>query len=60
MTGSYFTEKGIHELTQEMDVSKLDTLDLSDCQLDDDALAGLVPVFGHVKELYLSDNNFTW
>ena len=43
-----------------MDVSKLDTLDLSDCQLDDDALAGLVPVFGHVKELYLSDNNFTW
>ena len=65
------------------------TLDLSDCQLDDEALGRwvklcgtsnlnfldfpkkklfnfpsswtrLAPVFGHVEELNLSDNNFTW
>ena len=38
----------------------MNVLDLSDCQLDDESLIRLVPVFGHVSELYLSDNNFTW
>ena len=52
----------------------VESLDLSDCQLDDEALgryfivrdlssnktSRLAPVFGHVSELNLSDNNFTW
>jgi hypothetical protein len=35
-------------------------LDLSDCQLDDEALIRIMPVFGHLEELFLSDNTFTW
>ena len=35
-------------------------LDLSDCQLDDEALIRIMPVFGHLEELFLSDNSFTW
>ena len=42
------------------DFGRVDSLDLSDCQLDDECLIRLVPVFGHVSELNLSDNNFTW
>ena len=42
------------------ETAKLDVLDLSDCKLDDDALKCLVEVLGHVKELYLSNNSFTW
>ena len=42
------------------DFGRVDVLDLSDCQLEDECLIRLVPVFGHVSELYLSDNNFTW
>ena len=42
------------------DIGRVDSLDLSDCQLDDECLIRLVPVFGHVSELNLSDNNFTW
>ena len=38
----------------------LQILDLSDCQLDDEALIRIMPVFGHLEELYLSDNTFTW
>ena len=64
ITGSNFTQKGIHEVTRrligEVDFTKVDVLDLSDCQLDDECLIRLVPVFGHVQELYLSDNCFTW
>ena len=64
ITGSNFTQRGIHELTRKLtlegDIGKMDVLDLSDCQLDDECLVRLVPVFGHVSELYLSDNSFTW
>ena len=64
ITGSNFTQKGIHEVTRKIfadgDFGRVDVLDLSDCQLDDECLIRLVPVFGHVSELYLSDNNFTW
>ena len=64
ITGSNFTQKGIHEVTRRLtgegDVAKVDVLDLSDCQLDDESLIRLVPIFGHVSELYLSDNSFTW
>ena len=64
ITGSNFTQKGIHELTRKLtsegDVGKMDVLDLSDCQLDDESLVRLVPVFGHVEQLFLSDNSFTW
>ena len=38
----------------------MDVLDLSDCQLDDESLVRLVPVFGHVEQLFLSDNWSTW
>ena len=48
------------DLTSEGDVGKMDVLDLSDCQLDDESLVRLVPVFGHVEQLFLSDNCFTW
>ena len=55
---------GIHEVTRKIfadgDFGRVDVLDLSDCQLEDECLIRLVPVFGHVSELYLSDNNFTW
>jgi hypothetical protein len=64
ITGSNFTQKGIHELTRKLtsegDVGRMNVLDLSDCQLDDESLVRLVPVFGHVEQLFLSDNCFTW
>ena len=64
ITGSNFSQKGIHELTRKLtsegDVGKMDVLDLIDYQLDDESLVRLVPVFGHVEQLFLSDNCFTW
>ena len=64
VTGNTFTQRGIHEVTRKIfadgDFGRVDNLDLSDCQLDDESLIRLVPVFGHVSELCLSDNNFTW
>ena len=55
---------GIHEVTRKIfadgDLGRVESLDLSDCQLDDECLIRLVPIFGHVSELNLSDNNFTW
>ena len=56
---------GIHDVTRKIfadvdGLGRVDSLDLSDCQLDDECLIRLVPVFGHVSELNLSDNNFTW
>ena len=43
---------GIHEVTRKIfadgDFGRVDVLDLSDCQLEDECLIRLVPVFGHV------------
>ncbi|XP_023335724.1 uncharacterized protein LOC111706991 [Eurytemora carolleeae] len=63
LTGCVFTHKGLAELTRKMtdhDLKNLEILDLSDCQLDDEALIRIMPVFGHLQELYISDNSFTW
>ena len=38
---------------------QMDVLDLSECDLNDNALETLSPIVEVVKELFLNDNHFT-
>ena len=63
MNHAYFTHKGINHITKKLidkDYKNIESLDLSHCQLDDEGLARLMPIFPYVKELCLADNTFTW
>lgn len=65
MTGNYFTSKGIYDVTRQVkgggdDNLRIRSLDLSDSNIDDEALAKLMPVLPYLEELCLADNFFTW
>ena len=58
-----FSSSGVKLLTKykedEDSHTNLETLNLSECSLDDEALEALSPLVDVVKELIISDNNFT-
>ena len=63
MTGNNFTVSGIHKCLKtwkSQDKQLLQSLDMSDCNLEDDCLIKLSPLFPHLEELYLNDNFLTW
>ena len=58
-----FSSAGVRTLIKYKDEedshTNLETLNLSECSLDDDALESLSPLVDVVKELIISDNKFT-
>ena len=60
LSNNRFSEKGIGQLISSGETNmSLDLLDLSDCSLGDGALERLAPLIESVRELLLTDNNFT-
>ena len=61
LSNNRFSEKGIGQLISQREKTSvsLDVLDLSNCSLGDAALEKLAVLVGSVRELILTDNNFT-
>ena len=61
LSSNRFSEKGIGHLISKREKANvcLDVLDLSNCSLGDAALEKLAVLVDSVKELILTDNNFT-
>ena len=66
LSSNKFSEKGIGQLVNVVEKKEreennfsLDLLDLSNCNLDDAALERVAVLTDFVKELILTDNNFT-
>ncbi len=68
ITGNYFTAKGIQDVVKHIRDRGGDrdnqvlvrSLDLSDSNIDDNALEKLLPLLPYLEELFLADNFFTW
>ena len=61
LSSNRFSEKGIGQLISRREKTNvsLDLLDLSNCGLGDGALEKLAVLVDSVRELILTDNNFT-
>lgn len=61
LSNNRFSEKGIGQLISKREKTNLslDVLDLSNCNLCDAALEKLAVLVDCVRELVLTDNNFT-